>query len=525
MRVRLVVAVLVLVGCALAIVGVVTVTALRHYLTGPVDAQLRVGANYLQQQLTARVDRVLPPPPPPGQMDVPSPYVLESFTPDGTLIDYLPKPLPTAHPLLTPGDLRHDEPFTTPSTNGNGPRWRVLVVNGPDGEQVTIASALSDVDRVADQLALIIVLVEVATLVAVTVLGVWLVRVSLRPLEEIERATAMISAGDLSRRAPQRDPRTEVGRLGQSFNGMIERIERAFAAQVESESAAHASEARARRSEDKMREFVADASHELRTPLTTIRGFAELYRQATAASEAAGAPGEVGPGEGGPGEVGPGEIEPRRIDDAKRAADAQRAAELVRRIEDEAARMGLLVEDLLLLARLDEQRPLAVEPVDLGVLVYDALESARATGPGRTIGMELGAGGPLVVSGDEPRLRQVLTNLLGNALKHTGPEASVTVRTSRRPGQAVIEVADTGPGLTPEQAQRVFERFYRADRSRNRHDGPPGTGLGLAIVAAIVAAHGGTVEVDSTPGEGTTFRVLLPLAAPEQPSAPDAPAA
>jgi two-component system OmpR family sensor kinase len=205
--------------------------------------------------------------------------------------------------------------------------------------------------------------------------------------------------------------------------------------------------------------------------------------------------------------------------DRSPGVDPRRATDLVRRIEDEAQRMGLLVEDLLLLARLDEERPLAVEPVDLVVLVSDALEATRAMAPSRSIAMQLSTGGPLMVDGDEPRLRQVLTNLLGNALKHTPAEASLTVRLARLEEHAVIEVVDTGPGLTPEQAQRVFERFYRADPSRNRHDGPPGTGLGLAIVAAIVAAHAGRVEVDSVPGAGTTFRVVLPLPPQGEPAA------
>jgi two-component system OmpR family sensor kinase len=230
-----------------------------------------------------------------------------------------------------------------------------------------------------------------------------------------------------------------------------------------------------------MRRFVADASHELRTPLTAIRGFAELYRQGAAHD--------------------PAELE-----------------RLMRRIEDQAARMGLLVEDLLLLARLDRQRPLELRPVDLLALAADAVNDARALQPERRIELEAGgdgaADGALVVLGDEPRLRQVVANLMANALNHTpaGSPVEVRARTAWPNGvpHALLEVADHGPGLSPEQAERVFERFYRADPARSHADG--GSGLGLAIVAALVAAHSGTVEVDSRPGRGASFRVLLPLA-------------
>jgi two-component system OmpR family sensor kinase len=224
-----------------------------------------------------------------------------------------------------------------------------------------------------------------------------------------------------------------------------------------------------------MRQFIADASHELRTPLTTIRGFAELYRQ-----------GAVAP--------------------------AEERGRMVRRIEDEAARMGLLVEDLLLLARLDEERPLTLAPVDLRVLAADTLHAARVAAPEREITMTVAPGtGPLVVEGDDARLRQVLGNLLSNAVNHTPPTAVVTVELRSDGETAIVEVRDTGPGLAPAQAERVFQRFYRADPARTRRDGSTSTGLGLAIVAALVAAHGGTVEVDSQPGNGATFRVRLPL--------------
>jgi signal transduction histidine kinase len=310
--------------------------------------------------------------------------------------------------------------------------------------------------------------------------GAAVVRASLRPLVEMEQTARSIAAGDLTRRVPDRDPRTEVGRLGRALNTMLAQIEAAFGARAASEASARRSEEAARRSEDRMRRFVADASHELRTPLTTIRGFAELYRQGATR-------------------------EPAELD------------RLMRRIEDQAARMGLLVEDLLLLARLDQQRPLERLPVDLLALAADAVSDARAVAPDRRIELVLGddgdRGDALVVLGDAERLRQVLANLVDNALTHTPAGSPVEVRVGGaaldgRPG-AAVEVVDHGQGLTPEQTERVFERFYRADPARSRAAG--GTGLGLAIVAALVAAHDGQVRVDSLPGHGARFRVVLPL--------------
>jgi two-component system OmpR family sensor kinase len=296
---------------------------------------------------------------------------------------------------------------------------------------------------------------------------------SLRPLHDIEQTAAAIGRGDLTRRVPEGPPSTELGRLSSALNAMLSQIETAFRARA-------ASEAQAVRSEQRMRQFVADASHELRTPLTSIRGFAELYRHGAAPD----------------------------------------AGAVVRRIEDEASRMSLLVEDLLLLARLDEERPLRIEPVHLIELINDAAEAARAVAPDRPISVELGeAAGALVVSGDQARLRQVVGNLVTNALTHTPAGTPVTL-SLRADGaeHAVVEVADQGPGMTTEQAEQVFERFYRVDKARTRQAvggaGLPhsGAGLGLAIVAALVAAHHGSVSVQTAPGQGATFRVRLPLA-------------
>jgi two-component system OmpR family sensor kinase len=321
------------------------------------------------------------------------------------------------------------------------------------------------------------------------------VRQSLIPLGQIERTAGAIAAGDLTQRVPDPEPgggepHSELGRLSRALNAMLAQIEAAFTARALSETAARdaavaaqASEARAVRSEGKMRQFVADASHELRTPLTTIRGFAELYRQGA-------------------------------------VVDAADVATVMRRIEDEAARMGLLVEDLLLLARLDRERPLTLAPVELSVLAMDAVQAARAVAPERTIKLDIRDGQEMLVAlGDDGRLRQVIGNLMTNALVHTPVEAEVTLRLYGESGnRAVIEIADTGPGLSPAQREHVFERFYRADEARTRHTDreATGTGLGLAIVAAIVAAHNGSVEVFSEPGAGATFRVSLPALEPDK---------
>jgi two-component system OmpR family sensor kinase len=274
-----------------------------------------------------------------------------------------------------------------------------------------------------------------------------------------------------------------LGQLSSALNTMLGQIEAAFLARK-------ASEARAVRSEERMRQFVADASHELRTPLTTIRGFAELYRQGAAPDP----------------------------------------SDVLRRIEDEAARMGLLVEDLLMLARLDQERPIRLGPVPLPPVIADAAAAAHAVAPDRHIELDIGPGGNLVVEGDEARLRQVVGNLVTNAITHTPPGSPVTLRL-KADGEdhALIEVSDQGPGLSPEQAEHVFERFYRVDKARTRKASAPaprgadpsavphsGAGLGLAIVSALVAAHNGTVGVQTAPGQGATFQVRLPLARVEQ---------
>ncbi|SON60595.1 putative sensor histidine kinase TcrY [Mycobacterium simulans] len=367
-----------------------------------------------------------------------------------------------AEPALPANNDVGPNPTTLPSVNGSDIEWRAVTVRVPQGGLTTVAIDLSDVQHTVGSLVWLQVGIGVAVLVVVGIAGYAVVHRSLKPLSEVEQTAAAIAAGQLDSRVPERDPRTEVGRLSLALNGMLAQIQQAVAS---SESSAET----ARGSEDRMRRFITDASHELRTPLTTIRGFAELYRQGA----------------------------------------ARDVSMLLSRIESEASRMGLLVDDLLMLARLDAQRPLEHDRVDLLVLASDAVHDARAIDPKRAITLEIldGPGTPEVF-GDEPRLRQVLSNLVANALQHTPETADVTVRVGTRGDDAVIEVADKGPGMSQEDAARVFERFYRTDSSRARASG--GTGLGLSIVDSLVNAHGGAVTVTTAPGEGCCFQVTLP---------------
>ncbi|MEH0935539.1 sensor histidine kinase [Micromonospora psammae] len=495
LRIKLVASVLALVAAALVVISSLTTYFLRDYLVGQVDEELRGTTQQVGTLLTALRSGAV------GGATLPSDYLVSLAEPQrvtGAEFDQAnltPEQLPPLPTNFEGYGERVGEPRTVRSIDGKS-RWRMLYAELPDGSVLAVGQHLTDVDLAVKQLVWIDLLVGGAVLILLASLGAAIVRTSLKPLVEIERTAAAIAGGDLTRRVP--DPEegqlcatSELGRLSRALNAMLAQIEAAFTARAASETAARSaeasardaaygaqiSEARARRSEERMRQFVADASHELRTPLTTIRGFAELYRQGAARSP-------------------------------------EQTADLLRRIEDEAARMGLLVEDLLLLARLDRERPLSLAPVELPVLASDAVQAARVVAPDRRIELEIEPGsGPLVVHGDDARLRQVIGNLMTNALTHTPPDAAVTLRLRAEPGNlAVVEVSDTGPGLSPEQAERVFERFYRADAARTRRAGGiTSTGLGLAIVAALVAAHHGTVGVAETPGGGATFQVRLPL--------------
>ena len=514
LRVQLIAAMVTLVAVALLAISIGGISVLRGYLLGQVDSLLPTVAAQNTQYVFSYIEhdgqQV-------GSLDQAIGWVeggrqhwavrpAIGYGRPGSF-PFLPNPdVPTSLSWL---NAHQSDPVTVPATSGSH-LYRVITVAQQfptsDGGEVTlyIISAI-DVTSVYSTIGHLISIDLIVSLIVLTVLaivGVALVRSSLRPLVEIEQTAQDIAAGDLSRRVPEWDERTEVGRLGRSLNTMLDQVESAFRDRA-------ASEAAARRSEVRMRQFVADASHELRTPLTTIRGFAELYRQR-------------GGLENGAGGI------PR--------ADLDR---IMRRLEQEASRMGVLVEDLLLLARLDQQRPLDSRPVDLLTLAADAVHDARVMAPQRSINLTVEPGAAPIVLGDDVRLRQVIGNLMSNALIHTPDGTPVEVRirpgvpdgeragppapqgqasaprsgvpgTPRRWPTVQVEVADHGPGLTPEQAERVFERFYRADQARTRQAG--GTGLGLAIVSALVTAHGGTVTVEPTPGGGSTFRIVLPLA-------------
>ncbi|MCV7152743.1 HAMP domain-containing histidine kinase [Mycobacterium pyrenivorans] len=457
LRVGLVAATLVLVACGLLASGIAVTTILQHSLMNRVDDTLLDASRGW-----AQVPRRLPVTPieDPNPARPPSDFYVRGIDPDGHI--WMAVNDRVAEPALPADNNVGPVPVTVGSVDHSDVQWRAMTVRGLHGELTTVAIDLSDVKSTMRSLVYAQAGIGAAVLLVLGVAGYAVVHRSLRPLAEVEQTAAAIAAGQLDRRVPQRDPRTEVGRLSSALNGMLAQIQRAMAS---SELSAE----QARTSEDRMRRFITDASHELRTPLTTIRGFAELYRQGA-------------------------------------ARDVEM---LMNRIESESRRMGLLVEDLLLLARLDAHRPLEQHRVDLLALAADAVHDAQSIAPQRSIRMEVfdGPGTPEVL-GDEARLRQVLSNLVANALQHTPETAGVIVRVGTEADATVLEVCDEGPGMRPDDAQRIFERFYRADSSRTRASG--GTGLGLSIVDSLVHAHGGKVSVTTAPGYGSRFRVTLP---------------
>src|ERR1700712_736126 len=448
---------LVLVACGLIASGVAVTSIMRHSLINRVDQTLLDAS-----RSWAQAPRRMPATPieGPNPARPPSNFYVRGIDPDGRV--WMAVNDREAEPALPDSNDVGPVPVTVGSINHSDVQWRAMTVRGVRGEFTTVAIDLSDVASTVRALLWSQVGIGVAVLLVLGIAGYAVVHRSLRPLAEVEETAAAIAAGELDRRVPQRDPRTEVGRLSLALNGMLAQIQRAVAS---SELSAD----QARTSEDRMRRFITDASHELRTPLTTIRGFAELYRQGA-------------------------------------ARDVEM---LMNRIESESRRMGLLVEDLLLLARLDAQRPLDRHRVDLLALASDAVHDAQSIAPKRSITMEVidGPGTPEVL-GDEARLRQVLGNLVANALQHTPESASIAIRVGTAQDNAILEVSDQGPGMSREDAHRVFERFYRTDSSRARSSG--GTGLGLSIVDSLVFAHGGTVSVTTAPGQGCRFTVQLP---------------
>ena len=478
LRIKLVALLIGLLVLGLAVTGVAAWATMRNYLLGQIDTTLASQSPGIAGSIDSTVQRVggdlslLACPgenPGPERFGTRTNYYFQVSNTSGVLAcvpgDGSARSAP-AFPATTASQAASERgvQFTVASQDGNQ-RWRAQVVASPDGTVVFIAYSLDGLENTVRQLVLIEIVGGLIVVLLLGVLGYALVRRSLRPLVEVEQAAEDIAAGDLTRRVPELDPSTEVGRLSRAFNTMLTRIEAAFRAREESE-------AEAKVSEERMRRFVADASHELRTPLTSIRGFAELYRQGA-------------------------------------VPDPADISRIMRRIEDQATRMGLLVEDLLMLARLDQQRPLDLEPVDLLTIAGEAVQDARALEPDRPVELVVPDDGPPpIVLGDGTRLRQVVGNLMSNALTHTPPGTPITISVRTDGGFGELDVADRGPGMSAEDAAHVFERFYRADSSRARTSG--GTGLGLSIAAALVAAHSGALTVQTAPGQGATFSLRIP---------------
>jgi two-component system OmpR family sensor kinase len=453
-RRRLVVAVVVTIMAVMGVAGVVVVRVLENRLVADVDAQL-----------THFADRI---PPIPGLLQQSGhrttrlgfeSHALVEVGPDGKIRSQIPSG-PTGDPDPLPdvaGLTAAFAPVTLPPTGDDGPNYRAVGTDLPDGGMRIVAVPLDDVDATLAQTRRILLAAGAGAL-AIAAAIVWLsIRRGLRPIDDMIDAAERIANGELTARTTAPDPASEVGHLSSALNTMLDRIEQAMATKAASEA--------------RMRRFVADASHELRTPLTSIRGYAELHRQGATSSE----------------EVARGMV----------------------RIEREAQHMAALVEDLLLLARLDQARPLPDDRVDLTRIVVETVADARAADPQRSIVVGL-PDDPAIVRGDRLRLRQVLDNLLANIRDHTDPGTIATVTLADSDGTATLTVADDGPGMSPDEAAHAFERFWQAEPTATHPR--RGTGLGLAIVAELVAAHDGTITLDTSPGAGTSFTVTLPRA-------------
>jgi len=460
LRGRLLIGVIALMVVGLVVSSVATYLALQNFLLNRVDDQLTNGRSVAVGVLGG------PGPSRPGPNQFPLGTVIELVTPDGTLIgdplryDFpssnstalpvVPKPLPT-------GTEAHPANVTLPGTGGVSQyRAAIWPEDSFRGNYVVLAIPIDDVVSTLNQLLAREAVISIALVVAMAVIALLIVQFGLRPLQKMGAVAGVIAAGDYSRRVEPATSKTEIGRLGLALNAMLAQIEAAFAQRTASER--------------RLRRFIADASHELRTPLTSIRGYSEMLRRG--------------------------------------ASDSPSDAELARRrIEEESVRMSTLVDDMLLIARLDQGRPLESQPVDLQVIARDAAADARAVAPQREISVD--APDNVLVAGDDTRLRQVVGNLVRNALVHTPATTPVEIAVTTQNGTAQLSVADHGPGLPAGDLERIFEPFYRADASRSRDSG--GAGLGLSIVSAVVAAHGGHVEVRETHGGGATFDVKLPL--------------
>jgi two-component system OmpR family sensor kinase len=464
LRGRLLIGVISLVAVGLIVSDVATYLTLQSSLVTRIDEQLQKPSTVA----TARAVLSAPLCHPRGTIggDFPGGTIIELIAADrtvvnacggvggvGTALPVIPKSLPNA------GEGKPAAPYTVDGTGGVS---LYRMTNWPEtffgpGQVVVFAIPLTPVQSTLEQLLLLETLIGVGVLAATALLALLIIRIGLRPLQKMGVVAEDIAAGDLTKRVEPSTPKTEIGRLGLALNGMLSQIEAAFEERTQSNT--------------RLRRFIADASHELRTPLTSIRGYSEMLRRGA----------------------------------SKSLTDAEVAR---RRIEEESVRMSVLVDDMLLIARLDQGRPLEREPVDLQAIARDAAADARAVAPQREI--TLSAPAPVVVEGDDTRLRQVLGNLVRNAIVHTPQQTAIEIAVSTEDGVGRMSVADHGPGLQTDELERIFEPFYRADPSRSRDSG--GAGLGLSIVSAVVSAHGGHVTVSETSGGGATFEVELPLA-------------
>jgi two-component system OmpR family sensor kinase len=445
------------------VTAVLGTTLLRSYLLSRTDSQLQDFTTVAKGIVTRQQ---LQPSGSSRPQGLPAQFLVEVISADGK-VSMAGGPLGAAGgPQLSAAQLGDaGTPFTASAAGTSGTSWRVLVQQASGGGHLVIATNLGDLNSTVTRLEVADAIAAAIAVVLLAGIGLPLVRASLAPLRRIEATAVAIAGGDLSRRIELAAGDTEVGRLAEALDMMLASIEAAYLARADGE-------ARAVQSQDRMRRFIADASHELRTPLTSVRGLAEYGLQ--------------------------------QGDDAS----PEELLRLMGLVAREAGRMGRLVDDLLLLARFDAGRALDRQPVDLASIAAEAVQQARLVAAGRPITLE--AAEPVIVDADAERLRQVIDNLIGNAVQHTPSQTPVTVTVSIAASSGQLTVADRGPGMTQEQASHVFDRFYRTDDARTRTRG--GAGLGLAIARSLTAAHGGELTVDTKPGEGAAFHLRLPLA-------------
>ena len=464
LRARLVLGLLVSLLVGVAIVDIVTYTLVTRSQLDQVDRELERAHQPIERAVSessrSQNDAI---------RDVALGFYVEVRSSDGDQEVQIPLRRPGEEPTTITGqvptpddDLTDDEAVFASVASSGGHPLRVRVARQPDDRVLIIGQTLEQIDETNERLLAVLVAATVGALIAAGAAGLWMVRVGLRPLIAVERTAGEIDDTDIDRRVPGEDERTEVGRLAVAINRMLSRLQAAFEQSSDDM-------ATLRESESRMRQFVADASHELRTPIAATAAYAELYERGA----------------------------------RDRPADLDRA---ITGIRAETARMAALVEDLLLLAQLEEGRPLVHQDIDVTDVVIEAVDANQLLAPDRPVSLRIDAAP--IVTGDVARLRQVLDNVLGNVRTHTPPGTRCEVAVTADGDDAVITVTDDGPGMLEDDARRAFDRFHRADGSRSRASG--GAGLGLAIVAAIVAAHDGSVTVDSSPGGGTTIVIRLP---------------